>query len=95
MFEDAVINAFSLEYKIAGHYINGNLPVVDSMINLHDERYNLIGTPYYIIRVERQMGFDGRFTVLKLIPPRIWLYLDHDKTGDDEYTEHMVQRVFW
>ena len=96
MFEEAAIKAFSLEYKINGHHINGQLPVVDSMINLHDERYGLIGTPYYIVKVERRMSQSaGRSTTLRLIPPKIWLYFDHDTVGDEEYLEHMVQRVFW
>jgi len=49
MFEDAVIGGFSLQYQLRDHLINGFLPVVDSMINVYDERYNLVG-PYYIIR---------------------------------------------
>ena len=96
MFEERVIAAFSLEYQIAGHTINGAMPVCDSMINVHDERYGLIGTPYYITRVERKLTMDGgRITMIKLIPPKIWLHFDHDATGDAEYNEHMVQRVFW
>jgi len=96
VFEERVIGAFSLEYQIAGHTINGNMPVVDSMIPVYDERYGLIGQPYYITRVERKMDItDGKTTVLKLMPPKIWLYFDHDKTGDAEYNAHMVQRVFW
>jgi prophage tail gpP-like protein len=96
MFEERVIGAFSLEYQLKGHTINGVMPVVDSMISVYDERYGLIGQPYYITRVERKLGLsDGATTVLKLIPPKIWLYFDHDKTPDSEYLEHMVQRVFW
>jgi prophage tail gpP-like protein len=96
LFEERVIDAFSLEYQLRGHTINGVLPTVDSMIPVYDERYGLIGQPYYITRVERKMDIaDGKTTVLRLIPPKIWLYFDHDKVGDDEYTAWMVQRVFW
>lgn len=95
MFEQAVIEAFSLEYQLRDHTINGVLPVVDSMINVYDERYNLVG-PYYIVRVERKLDMGtGRVTVLKLIPPKIWLYFDHDTTSDQEYEEHMIDNVFW
>jgi prophage tail gpP-like protein len=96
IFEEKVIDAFSLEYQIPGHTINGVMPVIDSMIDVHDERYGLIGTPYYITRVERRFDIsDGRTTVLRLIPPKIWLHFDHDATSDSQYLEHMVQRVFW
>jgi prophage tail gpP-like protein len=96
LFEERVIAAFSLEYQMAGHTINGEMPVVDSMINVHDERYNLIGTPYFITRVERKLDIQaGKITMLKLIPPNIWLHFDQDKVGDAEYEEHMIQRVFW
>jgi prophage tail gpP-like protein len=96
IFEERVIAAFSLEYQIAGHTINGAMPVCDSMINVHDERYGLVGTPYYITRVERKLNMDGgRVTMIKLIPPKIWLHFDHDSVGDAEYEEHMIQRVFW
>lgn len=95
MFEEACYKAFSLSYRIAGHTINGVMPVIDTMINVHDERYNLIGNPYYITRVERKMDATGRFTVLHLIPPEIWLHFDHDKTDDVTYERHMMQRVFW
>jgi hypothetical protein len=95
MFEDRVMAGFSLEYKIPGHTINGVMPVVDSMIPVHDERYGLIGKNYYITRVERQMSREGRFTVLKLIPPYIWLYFDHDTTSDAEYEAHMIDEINW
>jgi prophage tail gpP-like protein len=95
MVEEAIIGAFSLEYEIAGHHINDVLPVVDSMIPVRDQRLG-IEDNYYIVRVERKYTLtEGKTTVLKLIPPEIWLYFDHDATGDDEYLEHMVQRVWW
>jgi len=95
IFEEKVIGAFSLQYEIAGHHINGVLPVVDSMIPVRDERFGLEDA-FYITRVERSVSLDrGATTVINVIPPKIWLHFDHDKTGDDEYLEHMVQRVFW
>ena len=101
MFEEAVIAGWSLNYQVYGHTINGVMPVVDSMINVHDERYGLTtkegkGGPYYITRVERRLSVsDGRTTVLHLIPAKIWLYFDHDKTSDTEYESWMTKRVFW
>lgn len=99
MFEEAVIGGWSLNYQIPSHTINGVMPVVDSMINVHDERYGLVdskGGPYYITRVERRMDIgDGRTTVLHLIPAKIWLYFDHDVTGDAEYEDWMTKKVFW
>ena len=94
MVEQAIIEAFSLTYTVRDHVINGVLPVVDSMILVYDERYNLVG-PFYITRVERKMDYSGRFTVLKLIPPKIWLYFKHDETSDLEYEEHMIDHVWW
>jgi prophage tail gpP-like protein len=94
--EQRIIDSFSLEYQMAGHTLNGVLPVIDSMIPVHDERFGLTGQPYYITRVERKLDVsDGRTTVVKLIPPYIWLYLDHDAVGDSEYESHMVDKVFW
>ncbi len=96
LFEERCIGGFSLEYQIKGHTINGVMPVTDSMINVHDERYDLTGQTYYITRVERKANqSDGRHTVIHLKPAKIWLYFDHDATGDAEYNEHMAQRVFW
>ncbi|MEE9367153.1 MAG: hypothetical protein V3W44_10725 [Dehalococcoidales bacterium] len=101
IFEEAVIAGWSLNYQIYSHTINGVMPVVDSMINVHDERYGLTtkegkGGPYYITRVERRLSIgDGRTTVLHLIPAKIWLYFDHDETSDSEYESWMVDKVFW
>lgn len=95
MFEERVIRAFSLEYQIFGHKINNVLPVVDSMIRVDDDRFNLHDV-FYITKVQRRYNMsEGKTTVLTLIPPKIWLHFDHDSTGDAEYLEHMVQRVFW
>ena len=96
IFEERVIAAFSLEYQLQGHTINGVMPVCDSMINVHDERYRLTGKPYYITRVERKLNMDGgRVTMIRLCPPKIWLHFDHDKTGDAEYEDHMVKAINW
>ena len=95
-FEEAVIAAFSLEYRIWGHAINGVMPIVDSMIPVHDERYGLIGQNYYITRTERVLSKDdGKTTMIKVIPPEIWMYFDHDVTSDAEYEAHMIDRIDW
>jgi prophage tail gpP-like protein len=95
LFEDRLMASFSLEYELPGHTINGVMPIIDSMIPVHDERYGLVGENYYITRVERKMDYSGRSTVLKLIPPEIWLHFDHDTTDDATYEAHMIDRVFW
>ena len=65
------------------------------MVNVRDDR-NGFQDSFYITSVERKYSMDkGKSTLLRLIPPKIWLYLDHDSTGDDAWMKHMVQRVWW
>ena len=93
--EQQLIQSFSLEYQMPGHFINGVLPVPDSMINVRDER-NGITDAMYITEVQRKFDISsGKTQVIKLIPAKIWMHFDHDTTSDDEYLEHLVQRVYW
>jgi prophage tail gpP-like protein len=94
--EESIINSFSLEYEMPGHFApSGVLWAIDSMVNIQDDR-NGFQDSFYITKVERRFSMDrGKSTVLKVIPAKIWLYLDQDATGDDAYLNHLLKYVWW
>jgi prophage tail gpP-like protein len=96
MVEDSVIKAISIDYELNGHHApSGALWVIDSMVWVTDQRNNL-DSPFYIVRVDRKYDMqNGATTQLRLVPPSIWLYHDHDALSDDAWTKHMVNNVWW
>lgn len=94
---ERALKGLNMEYLIAGHYApTGVLWVPDTMVQLLDERNELDGQ-YYIQRVERRFtGSEGRVTLLRLIPPDVWLgKFDDDSVTPQDFEVEIAKRIWW
>jgi prophage tail gpP-like protein len=96
MIEKA-LGGFSLTYMMRGHYSKtGHLWTPDTMVSVDDD-VNGIKADMYIHQVERRFDqSNGRYTVLHLIPPDLWLgQYDTDKVDNDTFERETMNRIWW
>ncbi|MHC4890897.1 MAG: phage baseplate assembly protein [Planctomycetota bacterium] len=93
--EENALGGFSYEWELHGHHApSGALWVTDSTVRIVDELNNITGV-FYITKVERRFNLsEGKTTLLKLIPQKIWLH-DSGDTSDQEYEEDMASKIWW
>jgi prophage tail gpP-like protein len=94
--EKSIIDSYDMKVTVLGHrpFVGAPLYTVDTMINCRFDTWG-VNRPHYIIGRTFTNSGDGEMTELDLIPPDIWLAMDHDAESDSGYLSKLKQAVDW
>lgn len=93
--EKTVVESYDMTAKVEGHRIGGDGPIwaTDTMVDVDFQPREISAAHYVLGRSFAHEADQGVTTTLNLIPPDIWLALDHNTVSDKAYFEYL--REIW